>query len=129
MTRKEADRIALSKSCQGKKMSEMTVVGLGYVRALLDDIFDNHEAQLKAKDEYIKTLECRAYHAEGYINDLHNNPRVKRFYDKKARSIVAMLFKHWKHYSRIRCRMYSDDTIQTSKTLFKQAYKMLKEQK
>ena len=52
------------------------------------------EAQLKAKDELIKVLECRAYHAEGYICDLHNNPEDKKFYDKQARSIVAMLF--WK---------------------------------
>ena len=40
---------------------------------------------------------------------------------KKSRAIVAMLFKHWKHYSRIRCRMFSDDTIQTSKTLYNKA--------
>lgn len=61
---------------------------------VIDQIFNDHEAQLKAKDELIKVLECRAYHAEGYINDLHNNPKDKKFYDKKARSIVAMLF--WK---------------------------------
>ena len=55
---------------------------------------DSKEKLLKAKDEEIKVLECRAYHAEGYISDLHNNPKDKKFYDKKARSIVAMLF--WK---------------------------------
>ena len=53
---------------------------------------DSKEKLLKAKDEEIKVLECRAYHAEGYISDLHNNPKDKKFYDKKARSIVAMLF-------------------------------------
>ena len=50
------------------------------------------ETQLKAKDEEIKNLNCRAYHAEGYINDLHNHPKDKKFYDAKARSIIAMLF-------------------------------------
>ena len=57
---------------------------------------DSKEKLLKAKDEEIKVLECRAYHAEGYISDLHNNPKDKKFYDKKARSIVAMLFWEWK---------------------------------
>lgn len=51
-----------------------------YINKLLDE----YEAKLEAKDEYIKTLECRAYHAEEYISDLHNNPSVKRFYDKKS---------------------------------------------
>ena len=59
-----------------------------------DAVLKDFEAQMKAKDEEIKVLECRAYHAEGYISDLHNNPKDKKFYDKKARSIVAMLF--WK---------------------------------
>ena len=57
---------------------------------------DSKEKLLKAKDEEIKVLECRAYHAEGYISDLHNNPKDKKFYDKKARSIVAMLFWEWR---------------------------------
>ena len=52
---------------------------------LINQIFDEHEAQLKAKDEEIKGLWCRIYHAEGYISDLHNNPKDKKFYDKKAR--------------------------------------------
>ena len=39
---------------------------------------DNKEKQLKAKDELIKDLECRAYHAEGYINDLHNNSKEQQ---------------------------------------------------
>ena len=72
MTREEADRIALSKSCQGKKMSEMTVVGLGYVRALLDDIFDTHEAQLKAKDEEIERLKAEL----GYYHRKAESTRI-----------------------------------------------------
>ena len=39
---------------------------------------DNKEKLLKAKDEEIKELECRAYHAEGYINDLHNNSKEQQ---------------------------------------------------
>ena len=77
-----------------------------------------HEAELKAKDEEIERLK-RDLTAFSMLLD---EPT-----DTKARSIVAMLFKHWKHYSRIRCRMYSDDTIQTSKTLYKKAYAMLKD--
>ena len=123
---------------------------------IIDKIYVEHEAQMKAlkdenlaeteifnkvvkaKDEYIKTLECRAYHAEGYINDLHNNPRVKRFYDKKARSIVAMLFWEWRKAetryqaewsNRRDNRQLSLLSISSSKAevLFKQAYKMLKD--
>lgn len=59
MTLHEADKLALSKSCQGKKMSEMTVVGLGYVRSIFSQIFDEHEAQLKAKDKEINLLKYR----------------------------------------------------------------------
>ena len=37
-----------------------------------------YEEQLKAKDEEIERLNCRAYHAEGYINDLHNNSKEQQ---------------------------------------------------
>ena len=46
----------------------------GYYRDCIDDfltnIYNDNEAQLKAKDEEIKVLKCRAYHAERYIKDL-----------------------------------------------------------
>ena len=48
---------------------------LGDAYDLIDQIFDEHEAQLKAKDKKIERLNCRAYHAEGYISDLHNHPK------------------------------------------------------
>ena len=51
------------------------------------------EKQLKAKDEEIERLNCRAYHAEGYINDLHNNPKDKKSLDRKARSMDGIKFK------------------------------------
>ena len=45
---------------------------------LINKIYNDHEAQLNAKDELIKDLECRAYHAEGYISDLHNNSKEQQ---------------------------------------------------
>ena len=69
------------------------------VEKLIDQIFNDHEEttselraevihqtdkverlkeQIKANDELIKVLECRAYHAEGYINDLHNNSKEQQ---------------------------------------------------
>ena len=57
-----------------------------------DAVLKDFEATIKAKDEEIERLNCRAYHAEGYISDLHNYQNDKKFYDAKARSIVAMLF-------------------------------------
>lgn len=94
----------------------------GYSDAMcvVDKIFNDHEEQLKAKDECIKELECRTYHAEGYINDLHNSPKVKKFYDKKARSIVAMMFWEW--------RKEADDFGRNQACIcFEKAYKMLKD--
>lgn len=75
---------------------EMMASVKGVYASELRDACISLEAQIKAKDEEIKVLECRAYHAEGYISDLHNNPKDKKFYDKKARSIVAMLFWEWR---------------------------------
>ena len=80
-------------------------------------------------------LECRAYHAEGYINDLHNNLSVKRFYDKKARSIVAMLFWEWRRDKRIYenanrfTKNISEPYVNCSELSFRKAYKMLKDTK
>lgn len=91
---------------------------------ILELMFNDHEAIVKDKDELIEL--CKQENTNlsakcwGYVNKLKKK-------DTKARSIVAMLFKHWKHYSRIRCRMYSDDTIETSKTLYKKARQILKD--
>ena len=41
----------------------------------LNKIYDSFEEAMKAKDEEIDRLNCRVYHAEGYINDLHNHPK------------------------------------------------------
>lgn len=85
---------------------------------------------IKLKDEEIKMLECRAYHAEGYINDLHNNPKDKKFYDKKARSIVAMLFGEWRKYNsnfKNEENSFIQGRASKTKELFYKAHKMLKE--
>ena len=93
------------------------------VLEIVNVIFDEHEAQLKAKDEEIKGLGCRAYHAEGYISDLHNNPKDKKFYDKKARSIVAMLFWEWRKWKRWVGKTHAD----VHRVVFEKAYAMLKD--
>ena len=36
---------------------------------LIDKIYSDHEAQIKAKDEEIEMLQRRLYHAYGYIKD------------------------------------------------------------
>ena len=98
----------------------------------LEKLLDEHEAQLKAKDEEINGLGCRIYHAEGYISDLHNNPKDKKFYYKKARSIVAMLFWRAKKDKRLadeENKYFTYDMALHSFILFKQAYKMLKDNK
>ena len=99
-------------------------------------LLDLLEEAMKAKDEEIERLNCRAYHAEGYINDLHNHPKDKKFYDAKARKIVAMLFWEWKK----RKRLYIANGHRSSnagwglyeqanlmEVMFKQAYKILKD--
>ena len=142
------------------------------VSNLIDKIFDEHEAQIKAKDEEIEVsraqrdgaiavvqdhraytakkcleikqrdeeierLNCRVYHAESYINDLHNHPKDKKFYDAKARSIVAMLFWEWRKHKRmyeltkfgsyLAVTHLNNATL--SKRIFQKAYKMLKDNK
>ena len=86
---------------------------------------DSKEKLLKAKDEEIKVLEYRAYHAEGYISDLHNHPKDKKFYDAKARSIVAMLFWESKRCTKLGLTLSSNSMYRA----FKKAYAMLKDNK
>ena len=60
MTREEACKKAQIIDFQG-----------GYTIALVTEIFNDHETQLKQRDEEIEMLQCRLYHAEGYIKDIH----------------------------------------------------------
>ena len=84
-------------------------------------------AQMKAKDEEIERLNCRAYHSEGYISDLHNHTKDKKFYDAKARSIVAMLF--WNYKRNLFAFDVEATVVVESKRIFEKAYKMLKDNK
>ena len=100
-----------------------------------EKIFDEHETHMKEKDKEIKDLKCIVYHAEGYIEDLHNHPKVKKHYDKKARSIVAMLYWEWKMCNKS-CKLHGNDSIDLKLALqqkrseayycFQKAYAMLK---
>lgn len=123
MTREEAIELAIDEhDCK-------------YSEELMNRIYHDFEVQLKAKDERIKELDCRAYHAEGYISDLHNEyPKHKKFLDTKARSIVAMLFWEWRKAERL-CKIYQDHATAReerrfyAKQSFYKAYKMLKDSK
>ena len=55
MTRKEAKNLLYDKHGEDDK--------------LIDQIYNDHEAQIKAKDEEIEMLQRRLYHAYGYIKD------------------------------------------------------------
>ena len=88
MTREEAKEVLIIKAGYGD-----------FVENIIDQIYDDHEEttselreevihqtdkverlkeQIKANDELIKVLECRAYHAEGYIKDLHSNSKEQQ---------------------------------------------------
>ena len=95
------------------------------IEDMLEEIFNDHEAQLKAKDKEIERLNCRAYHTECYISDLHNHPKDKKFYDAKARSIVAMLFWESKRCTKLGITLSSNSMYRA----FKKAYAMLKDNK
>ena len=111
------------------------------IEDIFEEIFNDFEQQMKAKDEEIERLNCRAYHAEGYISDLHNHPKDKKFYDAKARSIVAMLFWKAKRQKRVFQKYYEEYGLNHSLTqnyrgMYEQAimdfiksHKMLKDNK
>lgn len=105
---------------------------------VLWQIYSNHEAQLKAKDEEIERLkadELGKLLQESYIDSLEKQ-------SKKARQIVAMLYWEWKQaylnclnleeefscngeYDDFLNRLNSD--VEARMHLFNQAYKMLKD--
>ena len=98
MTRKEFKQMIYDASKEDTS-SPKDCIHLLSLHRFIDQIFDDHEEntselrvevihqtdkverlkeQIKAKDELIKDLECRAYHAEGYINDLHSNSKEQQ---------------------------------------------------
>lgn len=90
-------------------------------------IFDEHEAQMKTKDEEIAKL------TYAHISELQ---RV----GKKARSIVAMVFSGWrefrnsireheKMYPNKPIKLYADLILKDFELMYKKAYKILKDNK
>ena len=98
---------------------DFPVMASGDVELLINRIYDDFEAQLKAKDEEIIKL----YNKFGEANE----KSVRDGYAlgiTKARSIVAMLF--WK-YVRSRTRFPDHKEQAYLRRIFEEAYKMLKD--
>lgn len=82
---------------------------------LINQIFNDHEAQLKAKGEEIE----REHNLNLVLLNAFANEEIKK--KSKARSIVSMLFWEWRKAKTHQKAMYFSDA-------FKKAYKILKEQ-
>ena len=124
MTREEAKEVLIIKAGLG-----------GFVENIIDQIYNDHEAQLKAKDEEIERLKDQLssvhniMYRNGYSDaidcyDTFGNFNTRHKPNTKARSIVAMLFWNYKH------NLFAFDVEATviveSKRIFEKAYKMLK---
>ena len=109
MTREEAHKYVLD-NC-------------GYVhKEFIEQIFNDHEAQIKAKNEEVERLKKEDKKTIGGLGGLiAENMREA----KKARSIVAMLFWESKRYTRIGLTLNSNSMYRA----FNRAYKMLKDNK
>ena len=98
----------------------------------INQIYNDHEAQLKAKDEEIRRLNNLYADTIKELGKLklelfRSSPKIA---NKKTRSIVAMLF--WE-YKKLRYTsdgyFHSDEEIENAYYTFKKAYKMLKDNK
>lgn len=76
MTLEQADKLALAKSKQGKELGELTSIGLGHVRSILKQVFEEHEKQLQ---EFVDTKTEGYKFMNGYI----------AFYDGKEEEVFA----------------------------------------
>ena len=107
------------------------------INIVVDKIFNDHEEQLKAKDEEIERLKADKECAKDVIN--WHEKECKQYiklHHTKARSIVAMLFWEWRKHKRmyelskfgsyLAITHLNNATL--SKLIFQQAYKQLKEQ-
>ena len=91
MTREEACKKAQIIDFQG-----------GYTIALVTGIYNDHEAQLKAKDEEIERLKGKTQILEVLVDNTKDIIEAQtRMCKTKARSIVAMLFWEWKKDKRL----------------------------
>lgn len=105
---------------------------------LIDQIFDEHEAQLKAKDKDIQIVMDMS---KNLLNELKTERDIKKYLIKdlkkqnKARSIVAMLFWEWKkaknvvkkHEQKGEDVSYGKTVMYAREQMFKKAYSMLKD--
>ena len=125
----------------------------GYYSDCIDDfltnIYNDHEAQLKAKDEEIERLEDQLssvhniMYRNGYSDaidcyDTFGNFNTRHKPNAKARSIVAMLFWEWKRRNRLyienkyrnpsaNLALYKQANLMQE--VFQEAYKILKDTK
>ena len=107
------------------------------IEDMLEEIFDDHEVELKAKDEEIERLKADKECANDVIN--WHEKECKQYiklHHTKARSIVSMLFwegrkHHRMYYESSKARNPSAlthlNSATLSKLMFKQAYKMSKD--
>ena len=133
MTREEAKQTIFTKS-RSYESAHQNYIHLLSLHKIIDDIFDEHEAQIKAKDEEIEML--RAIVAKIISKDIVGGFKLG---DLKARSIVAMLFWMMKRQKAIYIKSFNELGInnhntsfykgayENSKMRFKQAYKILKD--
>ena len=145
MTREEAKQTILIKS-KSYESAHQNYIHLLSLHKIIDDIFDEHEAQLKAKDEEIErlkeALEVLTVMCELGIKtqDKYSKIIQKMKVLNKARSIVAMLFWDWKKHKQTLKEKRDEENNETpsrdslawfwivaqSEVLFKKAYAMLK---
>lgn len=117
MTREEAKNLLYDKHGEDDK--------------LIDQIYNNHEAQLKAKDEEIERLKGKTQILEVLVDNTKDIIEAQtRMCRTKARSIVAMLFWVFAKNRRLHKtnKYFSQDAVTESYFCFQQAYKMLKAQ-
>ena len=141
MTREEACKKAQIIDFQG-----------GYTIALVTGIYNDHEAQLKAKDEEIERLKAKLTLCDDAYSKVANDFEsavmkierlesdvyhmayvIKKWQGTKARSIVAMLFWDMKEYDRcskvnnVQDYVNNKNKFYALESVFKKAYKMLKD--
>lgn len=104
------------------------------IKQQANQIFDEHEAHLKAKDEEIKELkdQLSTTHNIMYLNgysdaidcyDTFGKFNIRSKPNAKARSIVAMLFWEWRKWKRWVGGAHAD----VHRVVFEKAYAMLKD--
>ena len=124
MTREEALDVLIVKADKGD-----------FVKDIINQIYDEHEAKLKAKDEEIANL---GELVQAYLIPSRNYEAEIRAERKKTRSIVAALFWEWRKAIRVADEntlyvdRYSDADywyLRAKEEAFKQAHQMLKDTK